>query len=314
VRLEKNGRLRLSASDVANFLACGHLTRLDLLHARGELHPPYQADTGFEDLVRRGEEHEKTVLDGFRAAGYSITQIPGEKDADAATATAAAIRDGADVIYQAVLRQDPAPEDEDEQGPALYGRPDFLIRAGLLKAPDSEPRPLQTHYEVVDAKLARTAKARAVAQVAFYTHLLANQQGTPPRWMHLALGNREFTSLKTGDYAAYERQTRRVLAAFLATDRGENPPNVPYPEPVEHCAICRWAETCTKRRRRDDDLSLIAGMPAGQRRALKTPTAPSPNRPSRHTTRHIPMPILNGICGVVGESRKWLPRKPRRRP
>jgi predicted RecB family nuclease len=88
--------------------------------------------------------------------------------------------------------------------------------------------------------------------------------------MHLALGNREFTSLKTGDYAAYERQTRRVLAAFLATDRGENPPNVPYPEPVEHCAICRWAEACAKRRRADDDLSLIAGMPAGQRRALKT--------------------------------------------
>jgi predicted RecB family nuclease len=266
VRLEKNGRLRLSASDVANFLACGHLTRLDLLHARGELNPPYAFDSGFEDLVRRGEEHEKAVLDGFREAGYKITQIPDEKDADAATATADAIRDGADVIYQAVLRQDP-PE---EEGPALYGRPDFLVKAGLLKTPDSEPRTHEQHYEIVDAKLARTAKARAVAQVAFYSHLLANHQGTTPRWMHLALGNREFTSLKTGDYAAYERQTRRVLAAFLATDRGENPPNVPYPEPVEHCAICRWAEACTTRRRRDDDLSLIAGMPAGQRRALKT--------------------------------------------
>ena len=42
-----------------------------------------------------------------------------------------------------------------------------------------------------------------------------------------------------------------------------------YPEPVEHCAICRWSELCAGRRRRDDDLSLVAGITAGQRRALK---------------------------------------------
>ena len=42
-----------------------------------------------------------------------------------------------------------------------------------------------------------------------------------------------------------------------------------YPEPVEHCAICRWSERCENRRRRDDDLSLVAGITAGQRRALK---------------------------------------------
>jgi len=39
VKLEA-GRLRVAASDVANFLACGHLTRLDLLSARGQLRPP----------------------------------------------------------------------------------------------------------------------------------------------------------------------------------------------------------------------------------------------------------------------------------
>jgi predicted RecB family nuclease len=45
---------------------------------------------------------------------------------------------------------------------ALLGRPDFLVRADLLAAPDGEPRAGGRHYEVVDAKLARTAKARAV--------------------------------------------------------------------------------------------------------------------------------------------------------
>ena len=265
------GELRLSASDVANFLACGHLTRLDLLRARGQLRPPREYDIGFADLVARGEAHEKVVLDRFRADGLRVIEIREGQDSDAVRATREAIGDGADVIYQGALAANPSDPaaPADPAGPLLFGRPDFLVRAGLLDAPDGEPRPPGPHYEVVDAKLARSAKVRAVAQVAFYSHLLAGAQGIRPRWMHLALGDGEFTSLKVDDYGAYERQTRRLLTAFVRDDDGENPPSVPYPEPVEHCAICQWSEFCAARRRRDDDLSLVAGMPAGQRRALK---------------------------------------------
>ena len=178
-------RLRLSASDVANFVACQHLTRLDLLKARGALRQPREFDIGFQDLVKRGEAHEVTVLDRFRADGRCIVEIRSGPDAyaDAARATLEAIRGGADVIYQGVLLGD-----RPDGGTALLGRPDFLVRADLLPAPDGEPRPAELHYEVVDAKLARTAKARAVAQTAFYSHLLAARQGVRPRWMHLALG------------------------------------------------------------------------------------------------------------------------------
>ena len=117
----------------------------------------------------------------------------------------------------------------------------------------------------MDAKLARSAKARAVLQASFYSHLLAGVQKVEPRWMHLALGNGEFASFKVDDFAAYERQTRRLLAAAI----GGDPAGEVYPEPVEHCAICRWRELCADRRRNDDDLSLVAGMTTGQRRALK---------------------------------------------
>ncbi|MGH3394287.1 MAG: TM0106 family RecB-like putative nuclease, partial [Streptosporangiaceae bacterium] len=262
--------LRLSASDVANFLACQHLTRLDLLAARGELKPPREVDVGFLDLVARGEAHEQTVLAGFRVAGLGVAEIAAASDAEAARATVEAIRGGTDVIYQGVLLGPPGSNDgSDGTGAALLGRPDFLIRAGLLAAPDGESRPAEAHYEVVDAKLARSAKGRAVAQTAFYTRLLTWAQGVRPRWMHLALGHGELASFKVGDYAAYERQTRRVLAEFIAADPGHNPPGDPYPEPVEHCAICRWSPLCASRRRRDDDLSLIAGVTADQRRALK---------------------------------------------
>ena len=120
-------RLRLSASDVANFLACQHLTRLDLLRARGALEPPYVFDVGFLDLVARGEAHERTVLGQFRADGRQITEITGGPEASAAAATLEAVRGGVEVIYQGVLLQQ-----ESTDGPALLGRPDFLVRADLL--------------------------------------------------------------------------------------------------------------------------------------------------------------------------------------
>jgi predicted RecB family nuclease len=83
-----------------------------------------------------------------------------------AGATAAALSSGADVIYQGMLTRAP-----DGGQPALLGLPDFLVRADLIDAPDGEPRPDGARYEVVDAKLARSAKGRAVAQTAFYSQL-----------------------------------------------------------------------------------------------------------------------------------------------
>ena len=257
-------RLRLSASDVANYLACQHLTQLDLQMARGRLRPPHEFDIGFQDLVRRGEVHETAVLDRFRADGREVVEI---SQAAGPEATAEAIRAGVELIYQGTLTGQSGAEPG--HGPALLGRPDFLVRADLLPTPDGAPRPDGVHYEVVDAKLARSAKARAVLQTAFYSHLLAGLQGIEPRWMHLALGHGEFTAFKVSDYAAYERQTRRRLEAVIADSLGEHPPAAPYPEPVEHCAICRWRDLCRDRRRRDDDLSLVAGMTTGQRRGLK---------------------------------------------
>ena len=251
-----DGRVRLAASDVANFLACRRLTQLDLLRARGELRPPREFDLGFQDLVRRGEVHERAVLERFRAEGLDVADVSGAEDG--AGATAEAIRGGAGVVYQGTLAGE-------GDGVALFGRPDFLVRADLLPAPDGEPRPAGSHYEVVDAKLARSAKARAVLQTVFYSQLLADVQGIAPRWMHLALGNGEFASFKVNDFAAYERQTRRLLEAAI----GGDPAAEVYPEPVEHCAICRWRDMCRERRRTDDDLSLVAGITTGQRRALK---------------------------------------------
>jgi len=150
--------LRVSATDLSNFVSCRYLTNLDLLHAKGLLKPPRMVDIGFEDIVARGERHERKVLEALRSAGHSVVEIP-EDGRDSISATCQAVDSGeADVIYQGVLVRAGAYEDAE-----LYGRPDFLVRAGLLTGPQGHASRVGG-YEIVDAKLALSAKARAVCR------------------------------------------------------------------------------------------------------------------------------------------------------
>jgi len=42
-----------------------------------------------------------------------------------------------------------------------------------------------------------------------------------------------------------------------------------YPEPVEHCNVCRWFRECDQRRRADDHLSLVAGIRRQQQESIR---------------------------------------------
>jgi predicted RecB family nuclease len=258
--------VRVSASDLSNFLACRYLTHLDLEAAQGARSAPAKFDLGFLDLVKRGEEHEKAVLQDFVDKGYSVTEIRAAKDdvVDAVNQTIAAIRSGMDVIYQAALTR------SGDTGKAdLIGRPDFLIRSELLQDGKSGYREGDSPYEVVDAKLARSAKVRALLQITFYSALLSDLLDAQPRRMHLALGT-AVESFQVREFAAYERQTRRLLDEFITVGSDGTSVDQLYPEPVEQCAICRWSDECGKKRRGDDDLSLVAGMTAHQRSGMKS--------------------------------------------
>ena len=94
--------------------------------------------------------------------------------------------------------------------------------------------------------------------------------------MRVVLGGsaRETARLRVDDYMAYYRAARArfeetVIGTSAAPARAAvYPPTETYPEPVEHCDVCRWAELCQLRRRADDHLSLVAGITARQRKAL----------------------------------------------
>jgi uncharacterized protein len=246
-----DGRLIVSPSDLTGFLECEHLTQQELAAAGGEIERPERKDPELEVLTRRGLEHEGRHLALLRTGHRRVVEFPFPEGtiaglAQAHAQTVAAMSEGVDVIYQ---------------GTFFDGRwrchPDFLLRV------DRPSKLGANSYEVADAKLARKAKAAAVLQCCVYAEQVAAAQGVEPEHITLILGEGTEEELRLKDYGAYYRSVKRqfeetVFAPAMST----------YPDPVDHCRVCRWIDVCEARRRRDDHLCLVAGMRRDQTRRL----------------------------------------------
>ena len=271
-----------SATDLVGFLACTHRFELERAAMVGLVAKPIRADLTIDLIQERGFEHEHRYLEDLRTAGRRVVEIPRDGSTantreglrEAAELTVQAMRDGADVVYQATFFDG-----------TWRGHADFLLR---VDHPAGEPDSALGgwHYEVADTKLARHVKAGAVLQICSYIDQLTRVQGRQPARLNVALGGsaRETAVLRVDDYMAYYR---RVKASFLAAADASRvgppayPPASTYPEPVEHCDVCRWWAVCRDRRRADDDLSLVAGISRRQRRGLKERPADAPPGPVR---------------------------------
>src|SRR5438477_12826955 len=122
----RNGHISLSPSDVTAFLACEHLTTLQLRVARGELEVPAEPNEQAELVFRKGLEHEQAFAAQLRAEGKTVREIVLEPDLDwerAQRETLAAMRAGVDGVYQGVFI------DGDWRGVA-----DFLLRGATPSA------------------------------------------------------------------------------------------------------------------------------------------------------------------------------------
>jgi len=261
-----DGRPVYAATDLVAYLACEHLTQLERAALGGLVQRPMREDPELDIIRKRGFEHEHRYLADLEAAGRTVVEIlpdgsiedRGEQLRAAAAETITAMAAGTDVIYQATFFDG-----------TWRGHADFLLR---VEAPDRPSVWGPYHYEVADTKLARHVKGSAILQICSYIDQLERLQGVRPEWLHVALGGsaRTVERLRVDDYMAYYRSARD---RFLATMRDETPATYPpaatYPDPVEHCDVCRWAAECVARRRADDHLSLVAGISARQRRALQ---------------------------------------------
>jgi uncharacterized protein len=243
--------LLLSASDLVGYLECEHLTQLERRAALGEIKRPVRVDPALDLVASIGDEHERKHLDRYRASGLSVFVVEQRGNAPddlrlAEADTSEAMRRGVDVIYQATFFDG-----------RWTGRADFLVKV-------AEPSELGAHgYEVVDAKLARHAKTRALLQVAIYSDQLVRLQGRLPRHMRLILGDDSEQVFRVADFVSYARATLRRLETVLADS-----PIATYPDKVDHCSICRWKDVCDQKRRNDDHLSWVAGIRRDQIRRL----------------------------------------------
>ena len=264
-----DGQPVFSATDLVGYLACEHLTALERAALAGLVDRPERADRELDVIRARGFEHEARYLAELRAGGGTVATIEreeGEEHGDRirrqAAETIAAMESGASVIFQATFFDG-----------RWLGYADFLLR---VESPERPSVWGPYHYEVADTKLARHVKAGAVLQICSYVEQLTSIQGVQPEHMKVVLGGsaHETASLRVDDYMAYYRAAKqRFTETVLGTDvapapAAAYPPDATYPEPVEHCGVCRWSEPCAIRRRDDDHLSLVAGITARQRKAL----------------------------------------------
>jgi predicted RecB family nuclease len=244
----RGSKTLFSATDLVGFLECEHLTTLALTDLVTPL-PHAEDDESAVLLQDKGFAHESAFLASLKAKGLRVAEIQakGEPE-DLARDTEKAMEEGYDVIFQATFLSGP-----------LYGRADFLRRVEL-------PSKLGAHsYEVLDTKLARSAKATFVVQLCFYSALLADAQGIEPKMMHLLLGDGSERNFRVANYSRYFRQMRERLLAFVAGQ-----PNATYPARCPHCPVCLWRDLCDERWRKDDHLNQVAGITRNQIERLQT--------------------------------------------
>jgi predicted RecB family nuclease len=245
--------LELSATDLSQFLGCRHRTALDLAVAQGRRKAPQWRDPVAEILQQRGLDHEYRYTQALAAQGLAIANLQEHSGEDAAARALEAMREGVDVLFQPALRDG-----------RWFGRPDVLRR---IETPSAFGA---WSYEVFDTKLAKDTRGGTILQLALYSDLLGNAQGFIPESFYVVTPDPKTPvhTYRLQEYSAYFRLVRARLESTTQRDSdviaAEN-----YPEPVEHCAVCRWWSNCDKRRRADDHLSLVAGMARLQSRELQ---------------------------------------------
>lgn len=242
MRLTPKG-LELSASDLSNFLSCRQASDLDHQLSQGKVTKPEFNNPHADAIQKRGFEHEANYINHLKSLGLTVASATMNDPAS----TIKLMHEGVDVIVQGALEL-----------PGYFGRTDILRKV---------PTPSKLgdwSYEVVDTKLAKETKATSLLQLCLYSEMLAQVQGLMPEHMAIVPPSEDFTTeeYRVEDFAAYYRLVKNTLESSLKIEKSI------YPEPRDHCDICKWFNSCDKRRRSDDHLSFVANLSSAQRKEL----------------------------------------------
>lgn len=244
--------LNLTASDLVGHLNCKHLTFLDVKLVEGKVIKPNHWDPLLDILRERGFRHEQAFIEHLQKSGFSVIKIEGVEVSDSnVIATIDAMRSGAQIIVQGALK---------------HGR--WSGRSDILRRVETPSVFGNWSYEIIDTKLARKTKGGTILQLCLYSYLLQEVQKHQPEYVYVVApwSDYEPQLFRVADYAAYFRKAKLATeeAAQIESESLET-----YPDPTEHCDICRWFESCDKKRREDDHLSFVAGISRNQMTEFK---------------------------------------------
>ena len=239
-------QLIYSASDFIQFMKCRYASQhayqqVHMLHQQGltTAIQPVQADDTTTLLQRRGLQHEAAYLERLKKQHASVVEIEHRDLATAADLTRQAMQAGVEIIYQATF---------------LYGQ-----RAGHADFLRRVARPSRLgdwSYEVIDTKLAGQLRVDFLLQLAFYSDLLAKEQGILPQQLHVVLGQQQQTSVALHRVWAYYQLHQ---AEFLKQINHQSAKDL-YPVPCAACQYCHLKANCEQRWQDDHHLNRLAGI------------------------------------------------------
>lgn len=271
-----NAHVLLSASDLTAFNTCqfAFLRALDYKLGR-DVPPPPPSSPILQYAARLGLQHERRQLQQYRDNFERVVEIPAPRSnaprelLAAQEATLQALRDDADVVFQAAFYVDPATVAPQQLPGNKTG-----VRFGFVGYADFLQRTADGSYQVQDTKLTATAKVTALLQLASYASQLHAHQIPVAKTVALLHGNNTVSTFELRDIepflaASTELLRTAIAARIAATDAAGDYRNAapisltdPAVKPCFRCDTCQEAAVAT------DDLSQIAGITAKQRQLL----------------------------------------------
>ena len=230
----KSSQTLYSPTDIVRYISCNHASWLQLRHTI--VQDPQQDQDWQDVLFRIGNDYEKDFLNKLNNEFNNVTIIPTDIGLNERhSLTLNSMRNGDEIIYQAVLISDP-----------IVGVADFLIKVNT-------PSDLGNYsYEVTDTKTSRSPHPEHIVQISAYSDLLNDVQGIYASNMHLQLSNGDLHSFTVSEFIHYYRNIKNMFLEYV-----NSLPEQSYPEPCSYCEFCKFKSNCDTQWKNDDHLNLL---------------------------------------------------------
>lgn len=204
-----------------------------------------------ELLFDAGLQHEKVLIARLEASGKTVAKLRGKQDDSDYEATLAAMRSGADYIWQASMRNS-----------EMRGSADLLERS------DAPSELGDWSYIPIECKLSSHPKPIYLVQACAYCELLTPLLGSRPEQFKLYLGGEKngdelFKVYASQEFWPWYVQLRQRYRDFRAAF---DPSQEPEDAPGDHGL---WEPFIQERLEKKRDLTLVANLRQSQRSKLR---------------------------------------------